>query len=179
MFMSMYGSITDAQIFSRELSEEEMIDVTSCRSEKKTFLFSFKFFLLLFRSFLNGDILSWDEEPWELRTPWNRSEIEMLDLENDICTHNSKGLLMVPQKLNFEESIHICEKVAGSVITFVNKTDFEKYVNFLSLSKNMKSTACIQNLENENKAVIWAGGSDNIKEGEWKTWDRQDKMEVK
>ena len=31
-YMSMYGSVTDAQVFSRELSTEEMVDITSCRS---------------------------------------------------------------------------------------------------------------------------------------------------
>ena len=31
MFMSMYGSVTDAQIFSKELSDQEMIDITTCR----------------------------------------------------------------------------------------------------------------------------------------------------
>ena len=30
-FMSMYGSVTDAQVFSRELSDQEMVDITSCR----------------------------------------------------------------------------------------------------------------------------------------------------
>ena len=30
--MTMYGSVTDAQVFSRELSTEEMVDITSCRS---------------------------------------------------------------------------------------------------------------------------------------------------
>ena len=102
--------------------------------------------------------------------------MEKLDLEKDICSHNDKGLLMVPQKLTFEESIHVCEKVAGSVITFVNKTDFEKYVNFLSLSTNMRSSAC---MKNPDTAVIWAGGSDIIEEGIWKTWDKQENIEVK
>ena len=30
-FMSMYGSVTDAQVFSRELSDQEMVDMTSCK----------------------------------------------------------------------------------------------------------------------------------------------------
>ena len=30
--MTMHGSVTDAQVFSRELSTEEMVEVTSCRS---------------------------------------------------------------------------------------------------------------------------------------------------
>ena len=35
-FMSMYGSVTDAQVFSRELSSQEMVDITSCRSGELT-----------------------------------------------------------------------------------------------------------------------------------------------
>ena len=31
-FMSMYGSVTDAQVFSRELTDKEMVEWTSCRS---------------------------------------------------------------------------------------------------------------------------------------------------
>lgn len=30
-FMSMYGSVTDAQVFSRELSVQEMVDMTTCK----------------------------------------------------------------------------------------------------------------------------------------------------
>ena len=33
--MSMYGSVTDAQVFSRELSDQEMVDMTSCKLESK------------------------------------------------------------------------------------------------------------------------------------------------
>lgn len=31
MMMSMFGSVTDAQVFGRELSDGEMIDITGCR----------------------------------------------------------------------------------------------------------------------------------------------------
>ena len=31
LYMSMYGSVTDAQVFSRELSDQEMFDVTTCK----------------------------------------------------------------------------------------------------------------------------------------------------
>ena len=33
--MSMYGSVTDAQVFSRELSDLEMVDMTTCKYEYK------------------------------------------------------------------------------------------------------------------------------------------------
>ena len=29
--MSMYGHVTDAQVFSRDLTDQEMIDITNCR----------------------------------------------------------------------------------------------------------------------------------------------------
>ena len=29
--MSMFGSVTDAQVFSRELTDKEMMDITGCR----------------------------------------------------------------------------------------------------------------------------------------------------
>ena len=32
-FMSMYGSVTDTQVFSRGLSVQEMVDITTCRSQ--------------------------------------------------------------------------------------------------------------------------------------------------
>ena len=76
-YMSMYGSVTDAQVFSRELSTEEMVEVTSCRQ------------------FPHGDILSWDREPWVLRSPWNRSEAELLDLERDVCGQRPRGYFLV------------------------------------------------------------------------------------
>ena len=67
--MSMFGSVTDAQVFSRELSDQEMMDMTGCRN------------------FLTGDILSWESETWNLTTPWNSSEMEILDFEKDVCSN--------------------------------------------------------------------------------------------
>ena len=64
--MSMYGSVTDAQIFSRELSDQEMKDVTTCSA------------------FPNGDVLSWESEPWILKSPLQSSEEELLDLEEAV-----------------------------------------------------------------------------------------------
>ena len=44
--MSMYGSVTDAQVFSRELSDQEMVDMTSCKLESKQTKKTSKIFLL-------------------------------------------------------------------------------------------------------------------------------------
>ena len=78
--MSMFGSVTDAQVFSRELSDQEMMDMTGCRN------------------FLTGDILSWESETWNLTTPWNSSEMEILDFEKDVCSNpevNHTSLLIL------------------------------------------------------------------------------------
>ena len=160
-FMSMYGSVTDAQVFSRELSVEEMVDITSCRS------------------FPNGDIISWDREPWALRSPWNRSEPELLDLENDICSNKENGYFMVPHKLSFDESIHVCKKLSGTPVTFTNKTIFDDIVHHLSLASNMRASGCAQTLEDGSRSVqVWGGGSDEAREGVWTTWDTNQKIEV-
>ena len=34
-WMSMYGHVTDAQVFSRDLTDQEMIDITNCRQGSK------------------------------------------------------------------------------------------------------------------------------------------------
>merc|ERR1712241_81423 len=98
-FMSMYGSVTDAQMFSRELTDKEMTDVTSCKS------------------FLNGDIIQWDRESWQLKSPFQTSKEEVLDLEKDVCKSYDHGFLMVPHKQSFTESLHVCETLSGSLLT--------------------------------------------------------------
>ena len=157
-FMSMYGSVTDAQIFSRELSDQEMIDVTTCSA------------------FLNGDILSWDREPWTLKSPWQSSEEEMLDLEKDVCKSPENGLFMVPHKMSNEESLHFCKKLSGSLVTYRNKTDFDDITYFLSLQNNMNSVGC--KYRGTTYLRVWAGGTDVMQEGLWKTWNTREHIEV-
>ena len=67
-WMSMYGEVTDAQMFSRELTDKEMMDFTGCRSS------------------LAGDMISWETEPWTLTSPGSSSQMELLDFERDVCS---------------------------------------------------------------------------------------------
>ena len=85
---------------------------------------------------------------------------------------------MVPKKFDFEESLHVCEKLSGNVISYTNKTDFDRFVNFLSSSRNMKSSDCIEQVKDANKIMTWGGGSDEVSEGDWKTWNSQKKIMV-
>ena len=76
-----------------------------------------------FRLFLEGDILSWDRENWVLRSPYNRSEMEFLDLEYDICSQSENGLFLVPQKMSVSEGHHICDKLSGKPVSYRNEVE--------------------------------------------------------
>ena len=187
--MSMYGSVTDAQVFSRELSDQEMVDMTSCKYEQSidninkllhyvSSAMHYFFYISQFRRFLQGDIINWEREIWDLRSPWNRSVSEILDLEKDVCNKRERGLFMVPQKLNFQESLHVCKKLAGKVITYTDRDEFDDIVYFLSLTPNMRSSACIDIKESSSLLQVWAGGSDEQVEGVWTTYDNNTSIEV-
>ena len=49
----------------------------------------------------------------------------MLDLARDVCAPKDRGYFMVPQKLTFEESRHICKKLTGAPISYTDKAEFE------------------------------------------------------
>ena len=86
---------------------------------------------------------------------------------------------MVPHKLSFDESIHVCKKLSGTPVTFTNKTTFDDIVHHLSLASNMRASGCVQTLEDGSRSVqVWGGGSDEAREGVWTTWDTNQKIEV-
>ena len=159
-FMSMYGSVTDAQVFSRELTDQEMVDMTTCKA------------------FLKGDMIQWETESWDLKSPLQSSEEEMLDLERDICDAPERGLFMVPHKLTLAESQHTCKKLSGFLVSYTSSQEFDYLLYFLSLSINMKSGGCVEKLEDGNNIEVWAGGSDQDKEGEWVTWNTKETIQV-
>ena len=103
----------------------------------------------------------------------------MLDLERDVCASNNQGYFMVPQKVSFLESLHVCKKLTGTPISYVDKRDFNNIVSFLSLSSNMKAAGCVKTLDDgSTQAEVGAGGSDEAREGVWTTWDTEERIEV-
>ena len=103
----------------------------------------------------------------------------MLDLEKDVCKNRERGLFMVPQKLSFTEGLHVCKKLAGKVISYNDRDEFEDIVHFLSLTPNMRSPACIDIKESSSLLQVWAGGTDEQVEGVWRTYDNNTIIEVK
>ena len=119
---------------------------------------------------MKGDIINWETEKWDLRSPWNRSVSETLDLERDVCSMQEQGLFMVPQQLSFQESVHSCKKMSGRVASFTQRQEFEDIVRFLSLRQNMRASACSEDREDGSSLLqVWAGASDQEVEGVWRT----------
>ena len=86
---------------------------------------------------------------------------------------------MVPQPLSFAESVHVCKKLSGTPVSYVNETDFNDLVYFLSLASNMRASGCAQTLGDGSTSMkVWGGGSDEAREGSWVTYDSNQAIEV-
>ena len=66
-----------------------------------------------------------------------------------------QGLFMVPQKLNFQESVHACEKMSGTVASFTQRNEFEDIVHFLSLRQNKRAAACVEVREGDSNIQVY------------------------
>ena len=129
------------------------------------------------RSSLQGDILSWEKEPWNLTSPYNRSEEELLDFDKDVCKEEEQGLFLVPLKLSFFESQHMCRKLSGHIVSYTEKSEFDEIVHFLASSNNVKSSVCFEDNEDAREVNIFTSGTDEYSEGLWETRNR-DKIKV-
>ena len=103
----------------------------------------------------------------------------MLDLEKDVCANQDRGHFMVPQKLSFDESKHVCKKLSGTPLSYTSKADLEAVVHFLSGSSNMRASACIEALEDGSTSVqVWGGGVAREDRVNWTTWNTNQYIEV-
>ena len=154
MKMSMFGSVTDAQVFNRGLKDEEMESITSCKEN------------------INGDIISWEANDWSLRSPFNTTEVEVLDFEKDICHQPEQGMILVPHKLSFQDSIHACARLSGEIASYVNKEEHNQITHFLSLTNHMNIGACSSHVDEKGlrkNIKVYIGGTDEAEEGVWET----------
>ena len=118
----MYGSVTDAQVFSRTLGEQEMEAITSCNSD------------------LVGDIINWQRNVWSLRSPFNTTEMKVFDYEEDVCSQPQQGMVLVPHKLSFRDSLHACARLSGEIVSYVKEKKFDGITCFSLSNKPHEST---------------------------------------
>ena len=147
-YMSMYGRVTDMQIFGRILSEEDLKKFTNCEERKE------------------GDVLSWDKTNWILNGGDDNIDEEMLDLQNDICKSSKTSFHLIPLTRNFQhESEKSCQKLSGAVAEYTTKGQLDEIIKFLSQRNIMNSTRC----KDEKGFSTWVGNDDEDTEGRWRT----------
>ena len=153
-YMSMVGSVTDAQIFGRILDDQEMMKMTSCTS------------------FLVGDVLSWATTAWILRGQQNLSIKEEMELDKDVCQSRETSLHLVPYAMNYKySSLDVCSKLSGEIAGYVTQADLEKKERFLSTRNILRSENCLSETKGGNTVLrVWLAGSDEEEEGRWRTW---------
>ena len=116
------GIVTDFNIFSKIMSEKEMVNWTTCKKR------------------LTGDIINWDQEDWKLRrtgqtnnfeyikgysdsinwdqednTTISTSTIEFLEYETDICYITQNSYHLFPYVDSFLNTLDFCRKMSSQL----------------------------------------------------------------
>ena len=92
------GIFTDFNLFSKKLTEDDMINWTNCKNR------------------ITGDLVNWEEEVWSFNTTGNGSTIEFLEYEKDICDMRNNSFQLFPYQSTFPKALDMCEKVSGKLV---------------------------------------------------------------
>ena len=150
-YMSMYGSITDVQVHGHGLLVDDMVAYTNCNK------------------ILQGDIISWLSTSWRLTSPFNLTQVEILDLERDICPRNNHSLLLVPQRMTFNEGLRTCQKFSGHLAIYKERREFDQITRFMSRTAQSFSADCSSPVREQYRELqVYLAGSDKDQEGDWR-----------
>ena len=108
----MHGRVTDVQIFGELLPDLEMEAITGCKSTRE------------------GDILSWDTGQWVRKEAKQKIRKESLDLESFICK-SFRSLHIIPQKMNFIESLNVCKKFSAQMAGHMDEIEFTEITQYI------------------------------------------------
>ena len=95
----------------------------------------------------------------------------MLDLERDVCDNREQGHFLVPHMHTFDEAVHVCRKLSGTLISYTDRAEFDDLIYFLSRASNQRASQCALH-------GAWAGGSDRGNEGVWTSWNTKEDIKV-
>ena len=109
-------------LFSITLGDQEIESKTSCNSD------------------LVGDIINWQRNVWSLRSPFNTTEMKVFDYEEDVCSQPQQGMVLVPHKLSFRDSLHACARLSGEIVSYVKEKKFDGITCFSLSNKPHEST---------------------------------------
>ena len=128
--MSIVGRVTDLQIHGKELPDQELLDLTSCKKFKK------------------GDLLDWDKEQWSIGGDQQYTVEEEWDLESEICADQTDSLLYLPYMMNKRPvGEQECKKFSSLMYSFSTKEEYDRLAWFLSDSNYYKNSECVKDVK--------------------------------
>ena len=89
------------------------------------------------------------------------------------------GMVMVPHKLSFKESLHMCSKMSGEMTSYINQTEFSHILHHLGAPANVNAGECSTALDSDTSELqVYLGGTDDDEEGVFTTWYTRRLIEV-
>lgn len=160
-YMSMYGKVTDVQLFSRVLTDLEMEEYTGCRSR------------------IFGDVVSWDSGSWLTSGLNNTIRLESLDWKTEICKSQRHSYHIIPKPLQFmPNSLEACKRFSAEVVVHRNEAELAEITEYLSTNQVTKSENCLSiRREGQGTEVnTWLAITDSDQEGVWSNYYTKEKM---
>ena len=107
------GQITDFNIWSKVLTNEEMMDWTKCSNKN-----------------LNGDILNWNTASWTIT---NMVEYELNDVTK-LCKRQDFELVRMPNLWSQSRAINVCRRFKGSLKVIRNEEEQAQILSLMDLN---------------------------------------------
>ena len=151
-YQTMYGRVTDLQLFGTFLSNQEMQKITECKERMK------------------GDVLSWDHTAWILSGTSIKKE--SLEFTQDICRNTTVSFHLIPLQANFNpKSLELCQLFSADIAIHHSVKEFDQILRYLLSTNAVNSKACHRKSE-ESSVILqtWLAAHDNDVEGLWKDW---------
>ena len=141
-------------MFDQGLGIEKMVQITKCQIKVK------------------GNIISWEDKVWSLESPLNTTEVEVVDLELDVCPRRVASLLLVPQRMAHGQGTRICNKLSGRLAGYSMEAEFDEVTRFLAKRSSSYATECSTPTEEGQQQVqVYLGVTDAEVEGSWRKED--------
>ena len=73
--------------------------------------------------------------------------------------------------MNFFDGSHVCSKLSGSMVEYVEKKKFQGITRFLTGPGQTSSRECASTWNKNDRVVqVFLGGTDREEEASWRTW---------
>ena len=106
------GQITDFNIWSKVLTDEEMMEWTKCNKN------------------MNGDILNWKAATWTIT---NMVEYELNDVTK-LCKRQDFELVRMPNLWSQSRAINVCRRFKGSLKVIRNEEEQAQILSLMDLN---------------------------------------------